>query len=398
MRAALLFTAALIAAPAAFAQANSQYQGGDAAAVTEIEIGQAHDAAATAVASGNVVTAVRDGADASLSNAQHMDGDASATADATGWTAHGNIVASSAAVANGGTAEIRGSTVEIDSEQLAHGDASARSVLVGGYAANAASSASASGNVGAVSAEYSELRLLGYQESTGSVSASVEADHDVVDDQAVAGAVASANNLSVGGETSTILTDMRQSATGDAVSASVDLYVGYATDVSGNATANANSVTVDNQWGYVNARIAQDASSDVSADSFVTLGGDFTGFASAGAYGVGNQALVSNVGSDTVIDTLQSNAGDVSANAALSGSGGDAALASAAAYGNSVTGALCSQCDTDVPGLQATNEQINTGDVTARSRVISPYAGTAAASSTAIGNAATYSARPPGGG
>ena len=39
------------------------------------------------------------------------------------------------------------------------------------------------------------------------------------------------------------------------VTADVDLYAGYATDVSGNATANANAVTIDNQWGYVNARV-----------------------------------------------------------------------------------------------------------------------------------------------
>ena len=55
----------------------------------------------------------------------------------------------------------------------------------------------------------------------------------------------------------------------------------------------------------------------MTANSYVTLGGDFLGFGSAGAYGVGNQAIVSNVGSDTVMDVTQDNAGDISANAAF---------------------------------------------------------------------------------
>ena len=46
---------------------------------------------------------------------------------------------------------------------------------------------------------------------------------------------------------------------------------------SGNATANANAVTIDNQWGYVNARVAQSSSAQVNADSYVTIGGDFLG-------------------------------------------------------------------------------------------------------------------------
>lgn len=397
MRAAFLLSAALFTAPTAFAQSNDQYQDGDASAVAEIEVGEAYDAAATAVASGNVVSMDGEGGQVELSNDQHMDGNTSASADATVWDAEGNVAAASAAVGNGSTASLRNSDANIDSTQLAHGDATVETVFTGAYSANASSSASASGNVSAVSADHSELRLFSDQESTGSVSAAVHADHGVVADTVVSAAIASANNVSAGGETSTILTDTRQTATGDSVAARIDLYAGYAYDASGNATANANSATIANEWGYVNARIDQQASANVAADAFVTLGGDFIGFASAGAYGVGNQALVSNVGSDTVIDTLQDNAGDVSANAALAGAGGEAALASAAAYGNSVTGYVCSQCDENVPSLQANNNQTNGGDVSSTARVIAPRAGAAAASATAVGNAATYSARGPGG-
>lgn len=394
----LLITTALVSAPA-FAQTNNQYQGGDATAVTNVEADWAGDAGATAIASGNAVTTTQEDNDTSLTSTQHMDGDTSAEANATVWTATGNVAITSAAVSNGGTANVSGGSSDIDAEQLGHGDANATVTLRNGYSLNAATSSSASNNTAAVSAQNAELRLVMNQQSAGSVNASTEMDADIVEDQAVSGAIASANNLSVGGETATVLNATRQTATGGSVTARSDLYVGYATDASGNATANANSVTIDNQWGYVNAAIEQNSDATVSADSYVTLGGDFAGFASAGAYGVGNQTLVSNVSSDTVMDVAQANGGDVYANAALDAGGGGMALASSAAYGNSITGSLCTDCDASgqVPGLYASSNQTNDGNVYSTSTIRTTGANTVGATSTAIGNAATYSARPPGG-
>lgn len=394
----LLITTALVSAPA-YAQSNNQYQAGDATAVTNVEADWAGDAGATAVASGNAVTTTQEDNDTNLASSQHMDGDTSAEANATIWTATGNVAITSAAVSNGGTATIADGSSDIDAQQLGHGDANATVTLRNGYSLNAATSASASNNTAAVSAQDAALRLLMNQESVGSVNASTEMDVDIVEDQAVSGAIASANNLSVGGETETVLNATRQNASGGSVTARVDLYAGYATDASGNATANANSVTIDNQWGYVNAAIEQNSNVTVSADSYVTLGSDFTGFASAGAYGVGNHTTVANIGSDTVMDVAQSNGGDVYANAALDAGGGGMALASSAAYGNSITGALCTDCDAtgQVPGLYASSNQVNDGNVYSSSTIRTTGANTVGATSTAIGNAATYSARPPGG-
>ncbi|MGE0532566.1 MAG: holdfast anchor protein HfaD [Hyphomonadaceae bacterium] len=394
----LLITTALVSAPA-YAQSNNQYQAGDATAVTNVEADWAGDAGATAVASGNAVTTTQEDNDTNLASTQHMDGDTSAEANATIWTATGNVAITSAAVSNGGTATIADGSSDIDAQQLGHGDANATVTLRNGYSLNAATSASASNNTAAVSAQDAALRLLMNQESVGSVNASTEMDVDIVEDQAVSGAIASANNLSVGGETETVLNATRQNASGGSVTARVDLYAGYATDASGNATANANSVTIDNQWGYVNAAIEQNSNVTVSADSYVTLGSDFTGFASAGAYGVGNHTTVANIGSDTVMDVAQSNGGDVYANAALDAGGGGMALASSAAYGNSITGALCTDCDAtgQVPGLYASSNQVNDGNVYSSSTIRTTGANTVGATSTAIGNAATYSARPPGG-
>ncbi len=395
----LLVTTALIGAPAAYAQSNNQYNAGDATAVTDVEVGWAHDAGATSIASGNVVTTTQEDNDSELTSTQHMDGDTTAEADATVWTASGNVAITSAAVANGGTAIITGGSSEIDAEQLGHGDTNASTALRNGYSVNAATSASASNNTAAVSAQNAEVRVLMDQESVGSVSAQSELDADIVEDQAVSGAIANANNLSIGGETATVLNATRQNASGGSVTAYSDIYAGSATDASGNATANANAVTIDNQWGYVNAAIEQNATTNVTADSYVTLGSDFTGFASAGAYGVGNQTMVSNMGSDTVMDVTQSNGGDISANAAVAAEDGGMALASSAAYGNTITGSLCVSCDASgaVPSLTASSSQTNDGDVYSSSVIRSTGAVTVGSTSTAIGNAATYQVRPPGG-
>lgn len=401
MRAALslLISTALVGAPAAYAQSNNQYQSGDATAVTDVEAGWANDAGATAVASGNVVTTSQQDNETELNSVQHMDGTTTATADATVWTATGTVAITTAAVSNGSTATTTNGASTVNAEQLSHGGANASTYLRSGYAYNAATSASASNNTAAVSAQNAEIRVLMDQQSTGSVNAAAEMDAGIVEDQAVSGAIASANNLSIGGETATVLSATRQNATGASVTARSDLYVGYATDASGNATANANSVTIDNQWGYVNAAIEQNSTATVSADSYVTLGGDFTGFGSAGAYGVGNQATVANVGSDTVMDVAQSNGGDVYANAALAGDGGGMALASSAAYGNSISGSVCTSCDASgaVPGLYASSNQTNDGNVYSSSTIRTTGATTVGATSTAIGNAATYQVRPPGG-
>jgi len=392
MRAALLISAALLIASPAFAQdnGNNQYNSGNTNAQTNVNVGQADGVGATAVAGGNVANSESEG-DFEIDSTQHNDGDTTAEADVTAWTVHGNIAVTAAAVANGGTVVAGEGDVEIDSTQLSHGNSTASVRFRGGHAHNAGTSASAAGNVGTLVAENGEIRLRGTQEATGSYTANVEADHDEVTGQVVSGAVSSANNMSIAGYTTTMLTDTNQRASGN-VGARVDLYAGQAEDASGNATANANSIAIDNQYGYVNSRIRQEASSDVAAQSYVTLGGEFSGFASAGAYGVGNSATVSNSASDTVIDVAQLNSGGVSADAGLVAAGGDGmALASSAAYGNTASGTVCGYCDAGSPGLYADVNQVNTGDVTSRATVNTGRAGLAATTATAIGNAATFS-------
>lgn len=395
MRAALLISAALLTAPAAYAQ-NVQLQLRGVSADTEVEVGEARDVGATALASGNVVTAVNEGVDATRTNEQRMEGDAEADTDATVWHATGTVAVTAAAVANAGTSTSTDGDVDINSVQSARGNVTANATLTTGDAGDAATSASAAHNVGAITGENGQIRAILAQESNGTISAATESDGCCVAGQSVSGAIASANNVTIGGSTTTVLTDTRQVAAGPAVGARADLFVGYARDAVSNATANANAVTITNEWGYTNARVRQEANTNVRADAYVTLGGDFLGFAASGAHGVGNTTTISNVGSNTEIGVVQINGGDISSNAATSGEGGDMALASAASYGNVVTASLCGYCDTNVPELRATNEQTSTGDVRATAVVNTPRARSVAATANAIGNAATFQSAGPG--
>jgi hypothetical protein len=394
MRAALFITATLLASPAAYAQSvhNNQHQTGSADSQTVVDVGQAGEVGATAIASGNVVTTAGADRDSSLDNAQQMDGETNAGADASVWEAEGNVAITSAAVANGATATNSNGDLSVDTRQGATNNVAATTSYSGGAAWGAGVSAAASANTAAVSAESGEVRLRGTQDSTGSVNAETHADLCCAG-TVVSGAVASANNIAAGGYTTTMLANTTQHASG-AVLAYSDVYADTAGEISGNATADGNGVAVDNQWGYVNARSEQNSSADVAAQSYVALGDDFASVASAGAYGVGNQANVSNTGSDTVMATDQNNAGNVYADAAVSG-GADASLASSAAYGNSVSGSLCGHCDTNAPGLTVDNNQLNSGDVRAHSAVTGSRSDLVATTSTAIGNAATYQANGP---
>lgn len=394
MRAALFLSAALIAAPA-FAQtaSNDQLQLRGVTALTDVEVGRAHDVGANAVASGNVVTGVSDGRDATYRSRQHMDGDARAETNATVWHASGVVSASASALGNGLTTITTNGDLDLNAEQRAHGDATAITRFTGADAGDAATSASAAGNVAAVSHENGQARVILSQESTGDIGAETDAEHCCVAGQAVSAAVASANNATLAGATTTSLSDVRQTAAGPSVSARVDIFAGYPGDISGNAAASSNALTIANEWGYANARARQSSSADISADAYVTLGGDFLGFASAGAFGVGNAVTASNVGSDMSLDIGQENSGHVSANAALAGEGGDLAVASSAAYGNSISAALCGYCEAGAsPTLSATANQINDGDVLARASISTARARSVGANATAIGNAATFQA------
>ena len=154
-------------------------------------------------------------------------------------------------------------------------------------------------------------------------------------------------------------------------------------------TAAANSASIANAWGYAQIRGRQNSSTDVKADTRVTLP-DFSGTTSISAYGVGNSTLATNVGSDMVVDVAQLNTGGVDANAQFTGTSydhGDVVLASTA-IGNGFTGYVCSQCGD--AALTGTVSQTNGGNIVSTGSINANGAGVIIGSASAIGNSATF--------
>lgn len=394
-RAHILLAGAAIAALVVFpATAQSSYSGAqvqldDSFAGLSIEVDDADSVGGAAVAGGNSFSAASTHAGFSVDAAQYSEGRTDARADAQVWRAWDAVVIDATAANNGVTGSAQNGSMDIATGQEADGDTSARAQVTTGSAWVASSSASAGANVIALDAENGDITLNATQNARGNIEASVEADHCCVSTQTIASTIAGANTISASGSTTTMLAAANQISNGASVQARTDLYVGYAGDANGSAAASGNALTVANEWGYVNVAATQANASAVTAESYVTLGGDWLGYAAASAYGVGNAAAVSNIGSDTVIVTDQTNTGFVGSYAALAGDGAYGAVSSTA-YGNLVTGGLCSTCSSE-PSLTAANYQSNSGRVESVATIRSGRAGAVMGSAAAIGNAASYS-------
>lgn len=386
----LVLGAALFTAPA-FAQSTytgSQVQLDDSHAGLNIHVNEADAVDGAAIAGSNSLTVQGVAADLDAQGSQYSWGDATARTRVTAWHVWGDVNVGAQASGNSVYGAIEGGDINIEGAQTQRGDTRARTELrsADAWASNAWAAARA--NTTDVAAYNGDLHLLGAQTNKGDVSATAQADLCCISTEAAASSTASANSVSAAGYTTTMLTATNQRSHGDSVQARTDLYAGYAGDAIASASAAGNTLTATNQWGYANVAASQSNRANIIAEAYVTLGGDWLGYASAAASGVGNSAAVSNVGSDTVMTTEQANSGFVGAYAALAGNGGDAD-ANSAAYGNVVTGALCNACGE--AGLTASNAQVNDGRVESVTTIRSGWARSVSGSATAIGNAASYS-------
>lgn len=216
----------------------------------------------------------------------------------------------------------------------------------------------------------------------------------------VAAAVqASGNSLQASGNEADPVALINQSQSGT-VTAEADI---TARDVHWGLTAATeaagNTAVMTNDWGYAHLQGTQSNSGGVTARTVVNLGEFSNGVAAISAHGVGNNALVSNIGADAYSGIGQVNSGAVTGEALFSGghnggSGlGGGITASASAIGNAQSGYICSECPV---GLTANINQTNSGPVTARAQINSPgYTPFISSSATAVGNAATFSSRSP---
>ncbi len=388
---------AMLAAPALAQQPPvivDQLQWGDVFADMQVVSTAEAQASASAVAVGNSVAAANLDGDMTVDATQDLGGAVIATASVEA----GNAQTTSIASAQGNTIEgqTENGNLALDAYQNADGgDMLARATASVGNTSRLSVVANAAANNVATSADTGDLDTALTQDSSVSVYAQADADACCVS-ESVVGATAAANAWSSDSYTSTVTADITQTATTGEVYAASDAYQVLGYNVTNGASAAGNSINLANQWGYVALRGRQDNDATIRAEARTTLS-TWDGAAVTSAYGVGNTALVTNVGSDVAVDLAQVNTGGVSADAHFEGgtasAGSGEVLLGATAIGNAFTGYVCSDCaDTRVSG---TLVQHNGGTIRATGNVTTNSVGAVIGSATAIGNSATFITTTP---
>lgn len=384
---------ALLGAPA-FAQTsstvlNGQLQLGDVVSTMNV-VSQngTQSTSAVATSAGNAVSGANLTGHMDAQSDQTMSGATFATAlvDA-GNTGEAAVVST----AQGNTAQMQtegGDLLLLGRQTATGGDVLARATatVVNSQLTSVASSAAANNTVTA--ADNGDLTVRLTQDAQNSSYAITDVDACCTG-TTVAGSSSAANTYGSDSTTSTVDARYTQTSTGDQSHATTDVYQYRAYDVTAASTAAANSATINNEYGYTSIRGRQSSSTDVAADTRLTVG-SWSGIAVASAYGVGNATLATSIGSDLVVDIAQINTGGVDANAQFAGSSSDGGqvITSSTAIGNAFTGYVCSQCgDAAVSGRV---DQTNSGNITSTGTISTNGAGMIVGSASAIGNSATF--------
>jgi len=203
-----------------------------------------------------------------------------------------------------------------------------------------------------------------------------------------------ANTASAGGEQTTTYAEIEQRSFGPSVEATGSITSPYVEHALVAVTATGNNAVVENSYGFLRSDVWQENTAYVSARADVHVG-TWNGYNTASSYAVGNSNLTSNVGSDVLLLNEQINSG-YGVEAITNFTGGHAGgvgdyeatqIASSAAFGNAVSGFLCSTCG---GALTATNNQQNYASVSASTNIQTGSGSSVIGTATAIGNSATF--------
>lgn len=354
----------------------------------------AWEATSTSTAVGNAAAGLVMQGTVDLDATQTLEGDVRADNQVLGGTA-GLAVATTTAYGNSTTGGTWSGDNYYRAEQVSNGDVSANTRVDIERANNIATATTGIANVSVPTDEWGTNAAFQIQESNGSVEATTDVDMCCDGTSASFATTAGGNAVSSTGTTSTNYNGAVQTtASGETITASSDVYMGYGHNVLTATTGFGNSATVHNEWGYATlgrdgSELYQGNDSDIDAQSYVTLD-EWSGYASSSAYGVGNAAEISNVGSDTGLYAIQNNTGSVYSEASLNGTSsydGDG-IVTATSIGNAATATLCNICGD--ASLHGQTQQYNSGSVIARGSATIGQSGSVFGSATAVGNSSTY--------
>ena len=354
-------------------------------------------ASAVATATGNTSTAATETGDVDYNATQSQQGDVSATTTLLGGPVYGGTASTyTTSYGNAASSSTTNGTDFHYVTQESYGDVSASSDIYLDGADDVTATTTAAANVSSYETEYGTNRGFQEQRAYGDVTATTVADMCCNNDTVTIASVASGNTVSSYGWTTTSYNGAVQvTDTDSTISSDTDIRMQTGTSVNGSATASGNSITVENEWGYATlgrdgSEVFQGNGAEIEAVSTVSID-DWSGTSGSTAYGVGNSALISNIGSDTAMYANQENYGDVSSYASFDGASYDGSFGyvSSTAIGNAATATMCYSCSNDGV-LSGRTNQTNSANVSAYGVARSNGGGFVQGAATAVGNSATY--------
>jgi hypothetical protein len=351
------------------------------------------DVVASSGAYGNVTSALNENGSLGFTSTQTRAGLTTSTTSVDANLVSGDINASSAAYANTATSDTCcGTNTASITQTTAPGADTFATTTVRGTAVttNYYVSTVAAANTAGIGVSNGDMNAYVNQTSNARVNAVADADMCCNTDSGLVTAVAAGNSLSGSTYTATSYVDFEQRSLGQDVVSSSETYAVTGSNVTGISNAAGNTVVFKGEYGYSDVAGYQENRSYIQSQTYVNLDNGF-GNQSAVSYGVGNSALLSNLGSDARLDVTQNNFNGVYSYSEMTAGNlnGGAGYASATAIGNAATNSVCTTCGSGAP--QGQSLQYNYNPVTAVARVSSPgSSGSVGGSAVAVGNLSTF--------
>ncbi|WP_162244308.1 MULTISPECIES: holdfast anchor protein HfaD [unclassified Phenylobacterium] len=378
---------------------NNQIQLGDVFSQQTLNVVEVSDfTTGASTASGNAYSAAASRYDADMRSYQETQGQVTADTRLDVASSSGQTTSlSTKATGNSGLASAYGATITgvyTQATGAAAVTAHSHTEAPGGRTGEIASQTQAAGNAQAIGLEYGSAGVRTSQTNAATVTTDGGGVYGYVEGTASYSATTAANDVTlsgVNGSAARIIVDQNNVA--PLTQAAQFTAFANVQDAVTSSTAAGNNVNAVNEGHLLDVTSRQSNQAYVRAQ---TASSAYQyGAASASAYGVGNAIVAGDIGGELLLDTVQSNdGGGIEAVARFDGTEGYDAQVSSTAYGNSVTGYACSDCQ---GRLDVNNDQTNSADVGAQSVVNVTSGRSARGVANAVGNSATYYVSRPSG-
>lgn len=370
----------------------------EVSALLRVDAGETGEATLTAAAMANALE-VETIAPHDVENTQEFSGFVTSDAETSVTSVDGTALTASTAMGNGAVLNMTGDSGIVSTQTAGDGSNvfAGATLRVASYANSSVTAANAAANAVELRSDYGYINAQLRQDSGALVRADavIDAPDGGMGWTAALAATASGNNIQTSGYVSDQFVDVDQANRGEIRATSRMTAGGGSRFTTVASQAQGNGLTVENQWGYAHAQGRQVNSGDADALTDIQVGNFDQDSIFASADGIGNSAVISNLGADMFVGLDQNNIGRINSTVRFQGNDGGEVLGSASAFGNAVTGYSCSECpNTQLNGY---TNQTNSGAVTSTFQATQQTGWGITGSASAVGNSASFIASSPSG-